>query len=371
MKTKALLKYKTLFLLILILASCSEVIDLKTESAGGQLVIEGRITNGTMGNLVNITRTLQEDQAPEPISGAVVKVIDGNGLEEGYVETSPGKYELCQDVVLGEVGSTYRLQVDLDGKTYTSSIQEMMPILARDELRFELDIQDAVTSTGVATSSDVVRVFANSTLDNLPEEFFIRWTMEEAYTVVAVDLPRSIFSRYSPMQCYITNELSAQDIFLVDGTAIRNVNLNNREVAVRPLDYTFRTNHYFNIIQFAQNKEAHDYWQNLKSLTTRQGSIFDAPPAQVPGNITSSDPSESVFGFFEAAAVDTARLRVTNTDIPLFFLDPCQMDREDFFKILRLPPDCFSCLIEEKIVEPECLYCNLLSNSSLTRPSYY
>lgn len=358
--------------LSLVFGSCSEVIDLDSDTVGGQIVIAGRITNGGLGNTINISRTLPEQQAPEPISGAVVRVIDvTSGAEELLNETELGQYELRRDVVQGQVGGKYQLVVALEGKTYTSAMQEMMPILARDELRFELDIQDNITGTGTATSTDVVRVFANSTFENLPEDFFIRWTMEEVYTVSGLSLPVRNFPFYRQRICYVTNELSAQDIFLVDGTKVRNVNLNNREVAVRPVDYTFITRHYFNIIQFALSKEAHEYWQTLQSLTTRQGSIFDSPPAPVPGNIVSSDPSEDVFGFFEASAVDTTRLLLTNNDIPLFFPEPCAVSREDFLRIIRVPRDCVSCLIEEGIVEEECIFCDLLPNSSTLRPSYF
>ena len=59
-------KYRSLvaWLFMLCLVSCAEVIDLKNETSGGQLVIAGRITNGGMGNTVEITRTLPEEQAP-------------------------------------------------------------------------------------------------------------------------------------------------------------------------------------------------------------------------------------------------------------------------------------------------------------------
>ncbi len=372
MKVKSRLLLTVLISSFLMTLGCSEVIDLNTETGGDQLIISGRITNGGQGNVVNISRAQPDERAPEPVVGATVKIIDlDSNVEEILNQTEPGQYELCRDVVQGEVGGTYQLEVLLEGKTYTSTAQEMMPILAEDELRFEIDIQDNITGTGTAISTDVVRVFANSTLENLPEEFFIRWAMEEVYTISGMELPVRRFQFYSQMTCYITNELSTQDIFLVDGSEVRNVNLNNREVAVRPIDYTFSTKHYFNIIQFALNKEAHDYWERLRSLTTRQGSIFDAPPAPVPGNMMSSDPAEDVFGFFEASAVDTARLLVTNNDIPLFFLDPCQTNREDFLRIIRVPRDCVQCLIDERIVEAECIFCDLLPNSSTIRPSYF
>jgi len=365
------LKMFALFLSAILFTQCAEVIDLNNETSGGQLVIAGRITNGGMGNTVEITRTLPEMQAPELISGALVKVIDENGAEEAYVEISPGQYVLNRDVVQGRVGGVYHLQVQLNDKTYTSSMQQMMPIMAQDDLRFELGTLDKVTAAGVPISEDVIRIFANSTLNSLPDEFYIRWTMEEVYNRDGIDLPVNNFPFYSKMRCYITNELSAQEIFLVDGTEIRNVNLNNREVAVRPIDNSFSTKHYFNIIQIALNKEAHAYWKNLQSLTTRQGSIFDTPPAPVLGNIGSSDPLEEVFGFFEASAIDTTRLLVTNNDIPIFFLDPCQIEGAVARRIRRIPFQCIECLFEEGLVEEECIFCNLLPNSSTIRPSYF
>lgn len=368
---KTLRKIIFLMLLICAVVGCSEIIELNNESEGGQLVIFGRITNGGMGSEVSITRTLPESQDPEKVSGAVVTIFNQHGDREQLVETSPGKYELRGDQVQGTVGDTYHLQVDLNGKVYQSELQEMMPVIGQDELRHELDIQEDISSTGVATSSDVVRIFANTSFSNLPEEFYVRWAMEEAFTVVGMDLPRAWYPRYSPQVCYIINELSPQDIFLVDGTEIRNVNLNNREVAVRQIDNSFGVKHYFNIIQFALNKESHEYWSKLKSLTERQGSIFDTSPAAVPGNIRSSDPSEEVFGFFEASSVDTTRTLLTNNDIPLHFLDPCQVDREKFRELFTVPFECHPCLVTEKIVEETCIFCDRFENSTLQRPSYF
>lgn len=366
-------KWHLSLMLMLVVSACTEVIDLDSDSTGGDLVIFGRITNGTMGNQVSITRTLPDGQDPAPVGGAIVNVIDVSGnLQEQYQETSPGEYELCRDIVVGQVGGVYRLIVELDGKTYTSGLQEMMPVLGSDELRFELDIDEGISNQGVATNEDVVRIFANTTFDNLPEEFYVRWAMEESYTVFGMNLPSAHYPRYTPQQCYIINELSAQDIFLVDGTEIRNVALNNREVAMRPVDRSFENKHYFNIIQMALNEESHEYWEKLQSVTVRQGSIFDVAPAAVPGNFSSSDPDVQVFGFFEAVASDTSRLLMTNNDIPLHFLDPCQVTTlEQRLQLFSVPFECVSCLIAEQIVEETCIFCSSFPNSTVIRPSYF
>ena len=145
----------------------------------------------------------------------------------------------------------------------------------------------------------------------------------------------------------------------------------SRLFATRPIDRSFGVKHYFNLIQSAINKETFDYWSRVNSLTTRQGSIFDTPPAPIPGNIKSEDPNEQVFGFFEVADVDTTRMFLTNNDILVWWDDPCELNGPEWLPVFSVPFECVPCLIEERIVEETCIYCSRLPNSSLRRPVYF
>jgi hypothetical protein len=362
-----------LLVLALSLFACSEVINLDVDQGGGDLVIFGRITNGTQGNQVLVARTAEVGAPQEMISGAVVKIIDENGNEATLAEDArnPGVYQLDQQSLQGTVGTAYRLEVEVLGSSYQTALQRMPELLGRDEVEWEYREETDISDAGVAFTRNVINVYNSTTFDELPEEFYVRWNIEEVYTVLAMDLPRSWYPRYSPMQCYINNNLSEQETFLLDGTEIRNQNLGRRLFAKRDIDRSFAVKHYFNVIQSAINKETHEYWSRVNSITTRQGSIFDTPPASVPGNIFSDDPNETVLGYFEVVAVDTARTFLTNNDILVFWDDPCELRGEERVPLFTVPMECINCLIEEKIVEETCIFCNKLTNSSTQRPSYF
>ena len=358
----------------LLLMACSEVIDLPVDQEGGRLVIFGRISNSTEGNQVSISRTTASGELPEPISGARVTIIDENGLEEILRENvlDPGVYRLQGNVLRGQMGTSYRLEVELNGRMYTTELQEMPRVVGEDTIDWELIEEDDISDQGTRTSRFVVNVYGSTTFNELPEEFYVRWNIEEVYTTFGMELPRGWFPRYSPQQCYIINDLSEQEAFLLDGTKIRDQQLGRQLFSSRLLDRSFNVRHFFNLIHSAINKETFEYWSKVNSLTARQGSIFDTPPAEIPGNITSSDPDERVLGFFEVIGVDTARTVLTQNDFPgLVFDDPCELTFEERRPLFSVPFECVQCIIDEGFVEDVCVFCSLLPNSTLSRPSYF
>lgn len=358
---------------LLLLLGCSQVIDLDVEQSGGQIVIFGRITNGTQGNEVFVSRTGDIGQSSEAVSGAIVKVIDGDGLEETLTESQQelGKYLFSGNILEGRVGASYRLEADVAGNQYTTPLQTMQEVIGQDELEWEVLEEKDVSADGVEVSRFVVKVYGSTTFDELPEEFYVRWNIEESYTVFGLLLPIGRFPRYTPQQCYTINDLSQQESVLLDGTRIRTNQLGKQLFATRLVDRSFSVKHYFNLIHFATNREAHEYWSRINQVSARDGSIFDTPPAPVIGNIMSNDPDEEVLGFFEVAAVDTTRIFLTNNDIRVFFNDPCELRGEELIPVFRVPRECIQCLIDERIVEETCIFCNRLPNSTLTRPSYF
>jgi len=359
-------------LLILLLCSCSEVVTLDTDQKGGEVVIFGRISNSQVGNYVEVTRTSADGRAPEPIDDALVRVFDGDGNSELLKLTTPGRYELVDDVLNREVGDQFGLEVSIGEKVYTSPLQPINPVVAKDELSWQEAIETDITSTRTEIEQWVVQLYLSSQIDPLPDEFYIRWTMEEAYIHKSSDLPRSHYPRFTPTVCYVVNDLSEQDIFLLDGQSVRNAELNNRYLISRKIDKSFAVKHYFNVVQSAMNKESYEYWSRVNDLIARAGSIFDTPPAPIPSNVISSDPSEQVLGHFEVIGVDTTRLLMTNNDIPIFFEDPCKVDTPRKFRaVTSVPFECVGCLVEEKILPLECIFCSLAPGFTTQRPSYF
>jgi len=69
--------------------------------------------------------------------------------------------------------------------------------------------------------------------------------------------------------------------------------------------------------QYAINVDAYNYWINLKKNTEQMGTLFDAQPSQLVGNIHCiSKPEEPVLGYISASSVVKKRI----------FIDAAQID---------------------------------------------
>jgi hypothetical protein len=83
--------------------------------------------------------------------------------------------------------------------------------------------------------------------------------------------------------------------------------------------------------QYPLTPEAYDFWQNMKRITEQTGSIFDAQPTQLTGNIhNTADAAEPVIGYISAGTVAARRIYVKRFDINKAWLDEenagCDLD---------------------------------------------
>ena len=347
--------------------ACTDIIDLESEREGGQLVIFGRITDGTLGNEIRITRTSISGQEPGEVLNAVVTVSDDQGNSTGYIGDGKGNYRLGDNSFVGVTGRSYHLRVELpNGQVYESRPEVMPALAASDELSFEIKVVQETSEQGVTSVRKIVSVAADTRILDQSPNVYIKWDVQEAYTFQQAVLPAHNFPFYERKTCYITNDLEQQRVELYDGSELRATEINNRSVVDRTVDDTFRGVHYFNYIQQSLTEDAHQFWLSIDKNVNRVGSIFDQPPGVIPTNLYNvNDPNEQIFGYFEVVATDTTHLKVTNSDIDQFFADPCPHDPRVEFA----PTGGFQFI--SRFYEPECLECTVLPNSSLTRPHYF
>jgi hypothetical protein len=70
--------------------------------------------------------------------------------------------------------------------------------------------------------------------------------------------------------------------------------------------------------QYALTKEAYEFWENIRKNTEQLGSIFDAQPSQLQGNIHCiSNPTEPVIGFVTITNIQRKRIFIDNSQLPL------------------------------------------------------
>lgn len=103
------------------LTACQEVIDIELNEADRAYVVEGGITEGQDSIVVRLTKTTSyfDTSTPQGLSdGTVVATLaDGSTVQL----TSYGNGVYMADNLNLPVNSTYALNVDVDGKTFTAS----------------------------------------------------------------------------------------------------------------------------------------------------------------------------------------------------------------------------------------------------------
>src|ERR1700741_647325 len=106
----------TFILTMVLMYSCTKVIQVNLNDAAPQTVIEGNITDSAGPYTVQITRTVNFSDANvfPAVSGALVSITDTNtSVVDTLTETSPGIY--TTHVLQGVPGHTYDLYVAAAG----------------------------------------------------------------------------------------------------------------------------------------------------------------------------------------------------------------------------------------------------------------
>lgn len=142
---------KILFILpalaLLAITSCQKVINIKVSDTEPKLVIEAKYDAVKEEVLVHISQTanvLTKDTVPY-ISGAMVKIIDTNGVETLLSEIGNGTYFL--DNYSPIHNSTYKMEVRIDGITYSSS-DLLVPIIPMDSMSYEFQEKNLFLEEG-------------------------------------------------------------------------------------------------------------------------------------------------------------------------------------------------------------------------------
>ena len=122
-------------LLVVLMSSCEQVIDLPLRDSDARLVIEGGITDDPGSCRVRLSRVVNYDQSNDPllVSGATVLLYD-NGTEYTLTEMETGMY--VNPLLTGIPGHAYRLVVTVDGETF-SSTSVMNSKVEIDSISFE------------------------------------------------------------------------------------------------------------------------------------------------------------------------------------------------------------------------------------------
>jgi len=290
------------------------------EDTSGILVVEGMILE--TGTTIKLSRTVRIDSDSdgesnnglEDVHNARIRVIDDKNnvvavAEQQFIdgEINPGIYVVTDEISFAQ-GTKYALNIQIGYKQYQSSFVTPVETPEIDEITWK---QNADMSMDIMVSTH--------DSDNKIE--YYRWAFEEDWEIRAW-----IFSdlRYD----WTTKEVVEQNLFaannrfwcwdsdksktMILGTSdkLTETTIKNKVIHSFPVNNT-RFSYLYSILvkQYAIDKEAFAYFENLKKNIELSGSVFAPILAEIKGNIKClSNPDEQVIGYISVTKETKTRL---------------------------------------------------------------
>jgi Domain of unknown function (DUF4249) len=318
--------------------SCIEEIRFDSEDVDGALVVDGFANAGQGPHVLKLSRTADLRRSVFPtVDNALVYLVSGVGSRTEYNFVGEGEYEIDSGLVEILHGEKYWIEIQTEGSTYISEPEIVPSLVAADSSWFV--INGGYIEVWVGNSKpDIDRVFLKWNVTNYFAFTELRWS------------PLA-----SPKTCYVIQPFNPQVIPLFDASRIMANGRYDIMLGEKFIDELFGNPQSFLIEQQSLSQNAFEYYSRLNLVSSQSGSIFDAQPASVAGNVSNiNDPDEQVFGYFSCVATDTT----------LFFTY-----RGDFIPKIDVLPYCGAAGFP--VFEDECCQCLLYRNSIAEKPDYW
>lgn len=347
-----------LLIIVFTLETCIEPFDFEAETTDQLLVVDGQFVLGGKQQQLRLTRSSTFGTGPgTPITNAQIQLFDDLGQVESFEPIGSGFYQLNGNRLKGEVGRNYFIEIVLpDGEVYQSYPQTMPPLVKITDLSFHYDTIEVFNQSGVLIEQSVIEILVDTPIKVNGEPVRLRWETEEVYAFP--EIPLNDFDR--PDTCYITKETDPQNIKIISSLDNQAEKLEDFSVATKFFaaeSPEFRGRHYFTVIQYALTQQSFEFWEQVQTIADREGSLFDAPPGVVNGNIFNvNDEKEIVLGNFTVASSDTIRRFLDPLDIfRNFFLIQFCVESDDQQVLNANPSVCFTCteLINSTLEKPD------------------
>lgn len=257
---------------VVLLSSCTKVVDLKLNEPESKIAVEGMISNQAGGSFVRLayTKGYLSSDAPETIVDAQVSVRDNEGNLTLFSASDEEGMYLPPAGFVGQVGKTYSLDVQYEGGTV--SAESTMP--------------DTVSG------SNVYVVKADITDPYLEAGYHLMTTIKKYRTEDSYFKAEVFINGVKRMS-------TASDIVVFEDLMFEQNDELEGRVAFWPEtledDEKPQMGDVITLKLVSINKQTFEYLLAL-SETPMQGGLFGKTPANVPSNI------EGGLGWFQASS---------------------------------------------------------------------
>ncbi len=320
--------FKAVLFLFLLFPSCIDPVDFSEGVDSKSLVVDGMITNEPGPYTIELERTLNyttTNEYTEKVRGAIVFLSDDAGnaetLTEGHM---PGVYKTDPDGIQGVPGRYYKLEIFTpDGKHYASDYELLSPVSEIDSVYYERQQHQELDKYNHVRTFVGFQIYID-TRDPENSGNFYMWSWSGTHEVHTQ--PWDYLWLYVPAPkdccetCWVT-ELPSKIVLLNDNLVNGNQLIQFPVAFVRIEDSDgnrlFRGKYYVEVKQYSLSERAYKYWSLIEEQINSSGSIFEAPPSAILGNIENvDDPEDLVFGYFGASARSTKSFFIPASETP-------------------------------------------------------
>jgi hypothetical protein len=290
---------------------------------GNYLVVEGVINSSSDSTIIKLSRTvnLTNKIATNPESQAAVTVESDQNTIYSLSETTSGQY-VSAGLNLDNTHK-YRLRIKTaNNKEYVSDFVPVVNSPAIDSVNFKI-------------KNNGVNIYANTHDPNNSTRYY-RWGYNETWifhskfesrfksngdTVLGRDLINDNIYR-----CW-QSDISSTIVLGSSAKLTQDVIVNSPITFISSTSEKVSNEYSIYVKQYALTKDAYNFYVNLKKNTEQLGSIFDAQPSQINGNIHSvTNPSEPVIGYISVGSTTSQRIFIKSQALPAWATTPAYPD---------------------------------------------
>lgn len=282
-------------------------------SPGNFLVVEGMINTGPDSTIIKLSRmvNLSSTKTTKPELGSQVVVESDNNATYALIDMGNGNYA-APSLSLDKTRK-YRLRITTaNSEKYLSSYEAVLNNPPIDSVGFAV------------TNSNTVQVYVNThdaanVVDYYRWDFAETWKFHSDYQSGYVTNGVAIVARTPSQDIYYCFNRDSSSTIILGSSAQLTQRVIYQQPIVSILANTDKLQEKYSILvnQYALSKDAYSFWVNLKKNTEQLGSIFDAQPSAINGNIQCiSTPSKPVVGFISVSNIQRKRVFVTRYQLP-------------------------------------------------------
>ena len=328
-------QHRICYLLLLSLLCCKKPYAPSViTSNANYLIVEGTINTGQDSTIIKLSRTvmLSSSVVANPELNASVSVVSHANAIYPLTETGNGYY--AAPALNLSATNTYSLRIATsNGKIYQSDF-------------LQVKNSPPIDSVNYLVQNNVVQVNVN-THDPGNKTIYYRWNYVETY-VIHSHYDTQLEVQTVPFDTVVIRPASHQihicwpsdtssTIILSSSAKLKQDVISQKEIITIPFSSDKLAYRYSILVkQYALTPDAYNYWQLLKKNTEQLGSIFDAQPSELPGNIHCiTTPSEPVIGYLSAGTVSQVRIFIDRNNLPaLHSIIPLSIDNCDSLEFL-------------------------------------